>query len=426
MGLIVAISHAPHQGWGAVEQRLARATEQNRVARTPAEFAAVGNTCAETLLLLLPAMHAFDEERAQKIYLSHSLHDLLAAYAARALGDGRSSIVVKGSLADAANSIEIGTSEPMAAALCLAATTTVVQYLSIATGRRQPRETIKDLCEWFLANTPDVGASQAYTVQKLASSSLGQVVAAQLTTDDVFVYSNARRTEGISGATLSQDLTYLRGVFLAAREKLLIEVTTAPIDWAKDALRKAGMIGQSPPRKRRITREELQSLVTYFERPQSRAHPSKIPMRDIMEFALWSARRISEICALRWADFDPVNRTCLVKVSDARGKVRPHEFPLLGKAFDIVMRQPKTDDRIFPHKAKSASAAYARAKKELGIENLRFQDLRREAAIRLHEAGHSLEQIAKVTGRTDLNTLLKDISAPAHVPYSVQGMEEQP
>lgn len=53
------------------------------------------------------------------------------------------------------------------------------------------------------------------------------------------------------------------------------------------------------------------------------------------------------------------------------------------------------------------------AKERLGIENLRFQDLRREAAIRLYGDGYKLEQIAEVTGRLDLNTLLRDIEAPA-------------
>ena len=46
----------------------------------------------------------------------------------------------------------------------------------------------------------------------------------------------------------------------------------------------------------------------------------------------------------------------------------------------------------------SAGAAFRRACAILGIEDLRFHDLRREAASRLFEAGLPIERVALVTG----------------------------
>ena len=67
-----------------------------------------------------------------------------------------------------------------------------------------------------------------------------------------------------------------------------------------------------------------------------------------------------------------------------------HEFPLLGRAWDIVKAQPRLnpanpDERIFPYNAKTASAKYTKAKKALGIVGLRLHDNRREAASRAFE-----------------------------------------
>ncbi|PHM46872.1 integrase [Xenorhabdus sp. KK7.4] len=80
--------------------------------------------------------------------------------------------------------------------------------------------------------------------------------------------------------------------------------------------------------------------------------------------------------------------------------------PLLGEAWDIVQRQPKSETGlIFPYKPSGISHGFREACKELGIEDLRYHDLRREGASRLFEAGFSIEEVAQVTGHRSLNVL---------------------
>lgn len=79
--------------------------------------------------------------------------------------------------------------------------------------------------------------------------------------------------------------------------------------------------------------------------------------------------------------------------------------PLLGEAWEIVMRQKRTSKFIFPFNEKSISVAFVQVKDKLGIEDLRYHDLRREGASRLFEAGFSIEEVAQVTGHKNLNTL---------------------
>ena len=61
--------------------------------------------------------------------------------------------------------------------------------------------------------------------------------------------------------------------------------------------------------------------------------------------------------------------------------------------------------RIFPYNGKSVGAAFRRACRELGIEDLRFHDLRHETASRLFEAGYQIPEVALVTGHRDWKML---------------------
>ncbi|MEZ8618784.1 tyrosine-type recombinase/integrase [Vibrio splendidus] len=75
----------------------------------------------------------------------------------------------------------------------------------------------------------------------------------------------------------------------------------------------------------------------------------------------------------------------------------------------IIHRESKTfrnkDELIFPYNSRSVSAGLQRVRNELGIEDLRYHDLRREGASRLFEKGYSIEEVAQVTGYRNLNIL---------------------
>ncbi|MEZ9268473.1 tyrosine-type recombinase/integrase [Vibrio splendidus] len=75
----------------------------------------------------------------------------------------------------------------------------------------------------------------------------------------------------------------------------------------------------------------------------------------------------------------------------------------------IIHRESKTfrnkDELIFPYNSRSVSAGFQRVRNELGIEDLRYHDLRREGASRLFEKGYSIEEVAQVTGHRNLNIL---------------------
>jgi hypothetical protein len=77
---------------------------------------------------------------------------------------------------------------------------------------------------------------------------------------------------------------------------------------AQSACRRLHLIGESNRRVVRPNDAQLEALNDYFLRRRPQA---VIPMSDIIWFAIYSARRENEICALRWTDNDPRTRTGL-------------------------------------------------------------------------------------------------------------------
>ena len=75
------------------------------------------------------------------------------------------------------------------------------------------------------------------------------------------------------------------------------------------------------------------------------------------------------------------------------------------EAWAIVERQPRTSEYIFPFDPKSVGAAFTRACHVLGIEDLRFHDLRHEATSRLFERGYQIHEVAQFTLHESWNEL---------------------
>ncbi len=166
------------------------------------------------------------------------------------------------------------------------------------------------------------------------------------------------------------------------------------------------LVGKSQKRTRRPTQEEIDKLLVGLkEREKSKT--SKIPFVDILNFSILTCMRIGEVCSLRWSDLNPEHKTVVVRDrKDPRKKEGNHMIvPLLAGSYELVNKQQKVDDRIFPFNSRSVTAGFQRVRNALGINDLRYHDLRREGASRLFEKGYSIEEVAQVTGHRNLNIL---------------------
>jgi integrase len=233
-----------------------------------------------------------------------------------------------------------------------------------------------------------------------------KIPADELTVEQICDFCRERRKEGAGPATVIIDFGAMQKVFSVAKPLLGVGVADGIFKQARPILLELGLIGKPKQRNRRVEGDEFERLLAHF-RKRIKHQSSLIPMADIVEFAAYTAMRQGEICRIRWADLNEDRRTVIIRDrKDPKKKEgNDQEIPLFGPAWEIVERQPRLDDRIFPYDEKSVSAAFTRSCQQLGIENLRFHDLRREGASRLMEMGFSVAEVASITGHRDLNIL---------------------
>lgn len=278
--------------------------------------------------------------------------------------------------------------------------------------------TIGELIDWRINELARIRAISQTHSGNMAGihEGLGDIVARKLTANDVIEHTR-RRIRGdhltangmiipaCAPASMNVGLGFLSELLKLAGPMRGVKLAGDPVPEARPVLR-LGLVGKSKRRDRRPMADELHRLREHF---RATAWRSTIPMVDIIDFAVLTAKRESESTRLLWSDVDQTNRTALLRdAKHPRKKVGNHKrFPLLGEAWDIVQRQPKpaADGPIFPYNSNSLGTAFTRACAKLRIEDLCIHDLRHEATSRLFEQGYDTPEVAAVTLHESWNEL---------------------
>lgn len=216
-----------------------------------------------------------------------------------------------------------------------------------------------------------------------------------LTSETFTKYALRRRAEGVGGATILHNLSTVRSVLNAARPMFGLEIDGGVLGEAISALKTVGAVSKSVSRDRRPTTEELNRLTEEFERVAS--HPSTvIPMAKIISLAVVLPRRLGELTRMRWADL----KDNVITLEDTKHPATPRteHVPVPPDAATIIAEMPVIDERILPYNPESVSAAFQRACDRLGIEDLRFHDLRHEGITRLFERGLDIQHVSAISG----------------------------
>lgn len=168
---------------------------------------------------------------------------------------------------------------------------------------------------------------------------------------------------------------------------------------ARKILKRTGIVASSIARDRRPQEGEIERIKA--------AAGTTLPFNDIVDFAITTGMRVGEITRLRWADLDTKKQMILVRdrKHPTRKKGNHSNVPLLFGSFDVLMRQPRTGELVFPYKTETVCAAWKRARKAAGGSTLRFHDLRHEAISRMFEKGFSIPEVSMVSGHMSWESL---------------------
>lgn len=260
------------------------------------------------------------------------------------------------------------------------------------------KDTLGDLIDRYILEFEPVmrwRRSKSEDLARLKRHDIANKTAATLTAQDLIGHVQARVASGVAPSTAGNDLVWLAGVLRTARSVWGMKIAPHIAEDARDACRRLKMVAPSKRRDRRPTAIEIDRLLAYYR--ASERH--QIPMVDIIEFAIASARREAEICALLWSDIDRKASAILVRdVKHPTEREGNHQqAKLTAAALEVIDRQAKVTDRIFPYRSKSIGHSFTRACAMLGIEDLHFHDLRHEGTSRLFEAGYSIPEVAQFT-----------------------------
>jgi integrase len=240
-------------------------------------------------------------------------------------------------------------------------------------------------------------------LKTIKNSDLGESKCSDITSHRLVAFAR-ELTKNVEPQTCGNYFSHLSNIFTIARPAWGYPLSRQEFDDAVIVIKKLGLIRKGNERSRRPTLEELDHLLEHFGRVRDH-RPASIPMQKIVAFALFSTRRQEEITLLQWDDLDQ-DRILVRNMKhpgDKRGNDVYCELP--PEALAIVKSMPRVEDRIFPYSTDAISAAFTRACRILGIDDLRFHDLRHEGISRLFEMGKTIPQVAAVSGHRSWTSL---------------------
>jgi integrase len=253
--------------------------------------------------------------------------------------------------------------------------------------------TVGDLIDGYALEC-NMGGRTKQATHAMLKRELGSIRLKKLNSINLRDFIASRLEAGAGGVTIAADLSFFGSILKWGKHSRKMDL---PVEIARDARRDlaARQINtRGNERDREPSAAELEQLFKFWADNKRQ----KIPMATICAFALSTAMRQDEICSIELEDVDAVKRTVIIRDrKDPRKKEGNHQtVPLLPTAWAIVepILTTRTVGRVFPYQSSSVSTAFTRACTKLGIEDLRFHDLRHKATSDLFRMGLGIPQVA--------------------------------
>lgn len=256
------------------------------------------------------------------------------------------------------------------------------------------RTTFAEIIERYIVEvlpTMRGGKADFIRLNALARRPIAKLNMVALTPQKIAKHRDERLKE-IAPATVIRELSYFSSIISYARKEWGININN-PVALVTRPKNPQG-------RSRILSAAETNAL---FEALKPTGRRS-IWMLPLVRLALETAMRRSELLGLRWEHIDLGRRTIFLQLTK-NGASRT--VPLSTHAIKILSEMPRNiDGRVFPIKHEVVSQAFNRARKQAGVKDIRFHDLRHMAITKLAEKLPNLIELSAVSGHKSL-TMLK-------------------
>lgn len=258
--------------------------------------------------------------------------------------------------------------------------------------------TLKELIERYLEQVTPLkkgAAAEATRLRAMLRHPLARRFVGTLRGADLARYRDERLRQ-VLPATVKRDLGIISHLFEVARKEWGIpvhnpvrDIKLPPSSRARERRLLPGELGQD---------SEATRLLTACRKARNRF------LLPIVQLAIETAMRRGELVGLRWEHIDLTRR--IAHLPDTKnGESRT--VPLSSAAIKVLRGLPRSlNGQVFPGLTTEAiKLAFVRARRNAGLEDLHFHDLRHEATTRLFEKGLNIMEVASITGHKDLRML---------------------
>jgi integrase len=203
-------------------------------------------------------------------------------------------------------------------------------------------------------------------------------------------------------AALHRKVTKTRGPYRANRVRaLLSKMFSLAIVWRMrtDNPVRGVERNHEEGRERYLSADEIAQLM------RALADYSNKASANIIMLALLTGARRGELLNATWDQFD-LAAGVWVKPSSHTKQKRPHRVPLSPEAWQLLtaMHAERTGGLLF---AGGVRYAWEKVRRQAGLDDVRFHDLRHSFASMLASSGQSLPVIGRLLGHTQAQTTLR-------------------
>lgn len=270
-----------------------------------------------------------------------------------------------------------------------------------------PQHTYREAIEYYMRHVTPTKKGERWELLRFNkimrdNHKLVDTFLEQLKSIDFAKYRDARLKE-VTPTTVTREMELLSAV---------LQHCIRELGWLKTSpMTTVSRPKEPPPRNRRASDYEIEKIIerTGYLKDEPVVTKNQQVGWCVL-FALETAMRMSEITGMMWSEVF-LNQQFVRLLDTKNGLSR--DVPLSEEA-ERLLRQIQGLDkkRVLTIESASLSTLFRRFRDEVKIDDLRFHDLRHEAATRMAQIITNPADLAKITGHTDINILVNTYYNP--------------